>query len=595
MDTVLAGTVAVVVASALVTRLSYSWLLPKPIPDIPHNPITGILGDIPAFTHDKKNGNKLFSNFVVDMVKTYGPISQILFGWHRMVIVANKEEAERLTSAGKIVDTTERFRTAHVVTLFSVRYYFADSTGLEWPFIMANTGILRTFLFIQDETWKKHRRLAGPSMSKRYLERMSERIAFGANQLVRLWEAKYALVGSAAFEADLDFHFATMVRPDSPSNTYPMLKISIWSVGQYWHRVNITFGDSIGCVESAYRALPSTYPLSTTIAHFPPSDPPPVYTAGKVIAKAIEKALQSPFPKLTTWIFTYTSPTWWKNYNFMVSFFTSAIVRARKREAELERAGKGLSTDADCVLDMIVQRERREGVETLGDRDILDELITYVFAGQDTTASTLSWLVKYLPDDPEIQQRLHEEMCNVFGADADADADSNKGLNFDLLDDPERVPILEAVVAETMRCAAVAAFVGRELLKDEIILNRVVPKGTDIFFATDIMGKDTSVWGPDAEEWRPTRWLTQDGLFNRSAGPSIPFGMGQRSCFGQRLAIHQLKMYLAIMSRRFFFKRVPPEVGTWEAVEVIGRRPMMCYVSLENWESKINMEGGVLG
>ncbi|CAE6466128.1 unnamed protein product [Rhizoctonia solani] len=566
MDAVLTGTVAVVIASALVTRLSYSWLLPKPIPDIPHNPITSILGDIPAFTHDKKNGNRLFSNFVADMIKTHGPISQIFFGWHRIVIVADKEEAERLTFGGKIVDTTERFRTAMASAL--------PKSQLSLP---------------ADETWKKHRRLAGPSMSRRYLERMSERIAFGANQLVRLWEAKYALVGSAAFEADLDFHFATM---DSIGKL-KLIPLQFGLLANSRHRVNITFGDSIGCIESAYRALPSTYSPSTTIAHFPPSEPPPVYTAGKVIAKAIQEALQSPFPRLTTWLFTYTSPTWWRNYNLMVSFFTSAIARARRREAELESAGKGLSTDADCVLDMIVQRERREGVETLGDRDILDELITYVFAGQDTTASTLSWLVKYLPDDPEIQQRLHEEMCNVFGADADAD--SNKGLNFDLLDDPERVPILEAVVAETMRCAAVAAFVGRELLKDEIILNRVVPKGTDLFFATDTMGKDVSVWGPDAEEWRPTRWLTQDGLFNRSAGPSIPFGMGQRSCFGQRLAIHQLKMYLAIMSRRFFFKRVPPEVGTWDVVEVISRRPMMCYVSLENWESRISTEGGVLG
>ncbi|CUA66565.1 Cytochrome P450 1A2 [Rhizoctonia solani] len=581
MDAVLAGTVAVVITSALVMRLSYFWLLPKPIPDIPHNPITGILGDIPAFTNNKKNGNKLFSGFMADMVKTHGPISQvsyvyclyadargynyrleILLGWHRMVIVADKEEAERLTSGGKIADMAERFRSTFATAL--------PRSQLSLP---------------ADETWKKHRQLAGPSMSKRYLERMSERIAFGATELIRLWEAKYALVGSTAFEADLDFHFATM---DSI--------------------VNISLGESIGCIESACGALPSTYSPSAKIAHFPRSEPPPLYTAGKVIAKEFDKALQSPFPSLTTWIFTYTSPTWWKNYNFMVSFFTSAITCAREREAKLESAGQGLSTDADCVLDMIVQRERREGVETLGDRDILDELITYVFAGQDTAASVLSWLVKYLPTNPEIQQKLHEEMRSVFGADTE----SNSGLDFDLLDNSERVPILEAVVAETLRCAAVAALISRELLKDEIILGRFVPKGksrmcfrstlgklivvlpskgTHMIFATDAMGKDVSVWGPDAEEWRPTRWLTQDGLFNRSAGPSIPFGMGQRSCFGQRLAIHQLKMYLAIMSRRFFFKMVPPEVGTWEVVEVVTRRPKMCYVSLEKWESKTHAQG----
>ncbi|CAE6402677.1 unnamed protein product [Rhizoctonia solani] len=532
MDLVLTNTVAVALASVLVMRLSYSWLLPKPIPGIPHNPVTSILGDIPAFTHDKKNGNKLFSSFVADMVRTHGPISQILFGWHRIIVIADRDEAERISSGGKIVDRAGRFRSP-IAIIF-------PKSQLSLP---------------ADETWKKHRQLAGPSMSRRYLERMSERIAFGANELVRLWEAKRELVGNAAFEANLDFQFATM---DST--------------------INIALGDSVGCIESVYNALPSTYSPSTKIAHFPRSEPPPLYTAGKVLVKAIQKAFLSPFPGLATWIFSYASPTWWRNYNFMISFFTSAIVRAREREAKLEKAGRGLSIDADCVLDMIVQREKRGGAEILGDQDILDELLTYVFAGQDTTASVLSWLVKYLPTNPEIQKRLHEEMCTVFGADTE----SNQGLDFDLLDNPERVPILEAIVAETMRCAAVTSLLGRELLKDEIILGQLVPKGTQLLLTTDIMGKDVSLWGPDAKEWRPARWLTQDGLFNRLAGPSIPFGMGHRSCFGQRLAVHQLKMYLAIMSRRFCFKLVPPEVGTWESVEVSGR-PVMCYVSLEKW------------
>ncbi|CAE6432393.1 unnamed protein product [Rhizoctonia solani] len=112
------------------------------------------------------------------------------------------------------------------------------------------------------------------------------------------------------------------------------------------------------------------------------------------------------------------------------------------------------------------------------------------------------------------------------------------------------------------------------------------PKGAQLLFATEVMSKDESEWGPDAREWRPSRWLTSDGAFNRLAGPSIPFGMGQRSCFGQKLAILTLKTYIATMSRAFFFKPVPPEVGTWEPVGVMIRRPKLCYVSLERWDSR---------
>ena len=64
---------------------------------------------------------------------------------------------------------------------------------------------------MEDDVWKQHRRLMGPSMSKRYLKRMSARIAIGASNLARLWGAKLELVDVGAFEADLDLQLANMV------------------------------------------------------------------------------------------------------------------------------------------------------------------------------------------------------------------------------------------------------------------------------------------------------------------------------------------------------------------------------------------------
>ncbi|KAG8746644.1 hypothetical protein FRC10_004247 [Ceratobasidium sp. 414] len=82
-------------------------------------------------------------------------------------------------------------------------------------------------------------------------------------------------------------------------------------------------------------------------------------------------------------------------------------------------------------------------------------------------AVALSWLVKYLPQDIDIQRRLRDEVCAVFGPGSDEDGP----LDFETLSGPERVPVLEAVVAESLRCAQIAPNVVRELVNDQVILD----------------------------------------------------------------------------------------------------------------------------
>jgi hypothetical protein len=139
-------------------------------------------------------------------------------------------------------------------------------------------------------------------------------------------------------------------------------------------------GSGLGCVEAAYNAFPSKIFQSDGVAHLPHFQPPPLHEALRAIMESIERASGSPFPMLSARLFTYTSPTWRKQYKLLSSFFSSAIIRSREREAILGNKGEGLATDADCVLDMIIQREAREGAEVFGKGEMLDELMTYVLS-----------------------------------------------------------------------------------------------------------------------------------------------------------------------------------------------------------------------
>ncbi|KAF8752778.1 Cytochrome P450 [Rhizoctonia solani] len=472
---------ATIFGSAVLAQIIYSRLIPKPVKNIPHNPVTNIWGDIPALVKASNGKKKPFMDCVVEIIGMHDGIcqvgdmtqennattsstltSKILLGPDPLIIISNIKETERLLIKNKTTELSKRV-----------------NQGFE--FVMPEGQISMP----TNEVWRKHRRIAGPSMSRRYLERMLGRIDASANNLVKFWRAKADITGSHCFEADLDIHLASMD-----------------------NIVNITVGFPLGCIDSAYAALPTEFIQSDGIAHIARPRPPP----------------------------------------------------SREQEIIVGKQGNGLATDADCILDMVVQREAREGTEALGEAGIRDELMTFIFGGQDTTSTVLRWLVKYFTNDPETQQRLHDEVCRVF------------------------VPFLEAVVTETLRCAGVGSQISRELIQDEVILGRPVPKGTQLVFAMGMMSRDKSEWGPDADEWRPTRWLTHDGIFDRSAGPSFPFGLGHRSCFGQRLAVLQIKTFVAVLSRSFFFKPVPTEVGSMEAFETLIKQPKHCYVLLGRWE-----------
>jgi len=222
-------------------------------------------------------------------------------------------------------------------------------------------------------------------------------------------------------------------------------------------------GDSPSFIDVIHASLPnspSSLSPDTNLVQFPQPDPPPLHKALRAMMASLERiqftALPLPIARTLTWM----SPSWRKSYGTISEFLYNKIGEARAREAELVEAkqGGGLPTDADCVVDMIAQREAREEAETFDRGELLDELMAYVLAGQDTTAATLLWLFKYLPLDAEIQQRLYDELCAAFGPVSDEEGP----LDFNILNDSSKVPILEAVVAETQRCAMIAPIVGRE-------------------------------------------------------------------------------------------------------------------------------------
>lgn len=166
-----------------------------------------------------------------------------------------------------------------------------------------------------------------------------------------------------------------------------------------------------------------------------------------------------------------------------------------------------------------------------------------------------------------MQDRLRAEVQKVMGGKT-GEGDMNAALI-------DEMPFLHAVVHEGLRLYPTVPHTVREALKDTTIGDVVVPKGTAVIIAPMGYNRITSLWGPDAMEFNPDRWIDKDGKVSitGSATSQYSFGTflhGPRSCIGQNFARMELKCLLSAMMLNFRFELMDPSIIDTEAVEPAG-------------------------
>lgn len=162
---------------------------------------------------------------------------------------------------------------------------------------------------------------------------------------------------------------------------------------------------------------------------------------------------------------------------------------------------------------------------------ILEEAITLLFAGQDTSAATLSWTLHLLSQHMDVQERLAEHL---------------------LKNEDDRY--LEAVLKESMRLYPVAPFVVRHVGDTPLRIpggNATIPAGTLACIWIYSLHRNPAVWKDRPNEFVPERWLLQQGAAPPTSAAYMPFCLGPRQCLGQPLAQTVLRTLLARVVRAF--------------------------------------------
>ncbi|KAL9131404.1 MAG: hypothetical protein Q9217_000672 [Psora testacea] len=170
-------------------------------------------------------------------------------------------------------------------------------------------------------------------------------------------------------------------------------------------------------------------------------------------------------------------------------------------------------------------------------RVVADAAMNYLSAGRDTTAQSLTWTFYLLMRHPKVQKKVLAELGQVF-----PNAEREIHLSFDNVQ-PTSLPYTTAVFNETIRLYPPVPVELKECTADNTFPDGTwLPKGTVVMWAPWSMGRSTLIWGDDADEFRPDRWLAYDredqapSLMTKTAFEFPVFNGGPRSCLGKKMA-----------------------------------------------------------
>lgn len=181
-----------------------------------------------------------------------------------------------------------------------------------------------------------------------------------------------------------------------------------------------------------------------------------------------------------------------------------------------------------------------DGHNRLSDVEVRDELMTIFFAGHETSAAALTWAFHLLTEHPAVAVRLRRELASVLVERSAT------------MDDLARLPVLAAVVKETLRLYPPAWVFDRSPVRDVTVGGYTIPKGANILFSPWVAHRDPARWD-DPHEFRPERFLRGEAP---ARGAYLPFGDGPRLCVGNRFAEAEIALVLATILPRVELSRV---------------------------------------
>ncbi|MFC6787147.1 cytochrome P450 [Halobaculum halobium] len=235
-------------------------------------------------------------------------------------------------------------------------------------------------------------------------------------------------------------------------------------------------------------------------------------------------------------------------------------LRETIRELVARRRAAGPPSDPASADDLLGTLLAAAEMGALNDEELVDNAVTFLFAGHETSALGLRYALYCLAGRPEIQEQIHAEV-DSFDGDPTPSA-------------VRECPVLGAAVDEALRLYPPVHSFFREPTEDVELGGYRIPEGVVLTLTPWTVHRDGRWWS-DLETYQPERWLreTAEGATVRgdeTRGPAVgerpeysyfPFGGGPRHCIGMRFARQELRLATATLLQRFEFEQVTEDLS----------------------------------
>ncbi|XP_049988872.1 cytochrome P450 3A11 isoform X2 [Alexandromys fortis] len=222
-----------------------------------------------------------------------------------------------------------------------------------------------------------------------------------------------------------------------------------------------------------------------------------------------------------------------------IAFFKNFVERTK--ENRLNSKQKHLVDFLQLMMNSHNNSKVKESHKALSDMEIMAQSIIFIFAGYETTSSTLAFTLYLLATHPDIQKKLQEEI--------DVALPNKTPPGYDKVMEME---YLDMVLSETLRLYPIANRLERVCKQDVEMDGVFVPKGSVVMVPLYALHHDPQYW-PEPMEFRPERFSKEN---KGSIDPYVymPFGNGPRNCIGMRFALMNMKLALTKVLQNFSFQ-----------------------------------------